>query len=328
MKKIYKLYLSLSLITIILITQSCDTTSPQTPQQEPVFRLFIQKIQSHQNSKNSITIEPIDSNTNISLKVSIGSLIYKDTVITSKTNVEFTSGTENSTLSVASTTSSGKLYQVNVPIEIVPETLPEMVLIDDSLWVSTAEVTQKLWNSVMTENRSEVIGEQYPIEKVSWYDAVEFCNALSISKGFSPFYNWVADTIQYDFQSKGFRMPFETEWKRYTLNGAVTDLFNGTLENKDCTPVDPLLDKVAWYCGNTTFVQKVKRKMANDFGLYDVHGNVWEWCNDWVFPHGDTKLLKGGSWYNSGFFTTQFNFYNLSPTERFRIYSFRVIRNK
>ena len=326
MKNQYQIITIFSVVLVLLILQGCNSTSTPNPAEVPTFQLYVKKILAHKLSRTAITIEPKDTNKALTIQVQIGNDSYKDTVISSKSIVEFLSPENNSICTVTATNTNGEKYSQKIPIEIIANTLPEMVLIGDTLWVATSEVTQKMWNNVMSENFSVVIGDEYPVESVSWYDAVEYCNKLSISQGLTPYYKWVSDTLEYSTISKGYRLPFETEWKFVTLNGKQTDLFNGNLTFEGCSPIDQKLDRIAWYCGNTSFPNKVKRKAPNDFGLFDVHGNVWEWCNDWVFPNGETKLLKGGSWYNDAHFAMQTHFYNLYPTDRFRIYSFRVYR--
>lgn len=326
MKNQFSIITILTVLSVVMILQGCNTTSTPNPEEIPTFRLFVKKILSHKSSRNALTIQPLDTTKALTIQVLLGNDSYKDTVISSKSIVEFLSPENNSICTVTATNTNGEKYSQKIPIEIIESTLPEMVLIGDTLWVATSEITQKMWNNVMNENFSIVIGDEYPVESVSWYDAVEYCNKLSISQGLTPYYKWVNDTIEYNTTSKGFRLPFETEWKFVTLNGVQTDLFNENLSYDGCGPLDPNLEKIAWYCGNTNFPNKVKRKAPNDFGLFDVHGNVWEWCNDWVFPYGETKLLKGGSWYTQAHFAKQTHFYNLHPLDRFRIYSFRVYR--
>jgi len=288
--------------------------------------VFVTQIQSHQQSRNALTIEPIAGNSPLKIVLQFDGVTYKDTVLLTKSIVEFQSPMITGVCSIIGTTVEGKKFSKEILLQIVSETTPEMVLIGDSLWVATSETTQKMWNSILDTNESSVIGDNYPIEKVSWYEAIDYCNKLSLSKGLTPYYIWEADTVRYDKNSKGYRLPFEYEWIFATYNTAQTAFFNGEVTNEGCFPLDTTLNEVAWYCANTNFPKMVKLKKANDFGLFDVHGNVWEWCNDWVQPYGDTKLLKGGSWYNDAHFAMRTHFYNLHPADKFRIYSFRVFR--
>lgn len=324
---VLKISTKLLFLLLLLGLSNCSPTSQPNPVSEPIFRVFVTKIQSHQQSRNALTIEPIEGNSPLQLQLQFNGVIYKDTVLRSKSIVEFQTPNGSTVCTITGSTTDGKKFVKEIPIEIVPETTPEMVLIGDSLWVATSEVTQKMWNAVMDTNESTDRGDYFPIEKVSWYEAIDYCNKLSVSKGFTPYYIWESDTVRYDKTSKGYRLPFEYEWIFATFNSVETAIFNGEITHEGCFPLDTLLNEIAWYCGNTSFPRKVKLKKANDFGLFDVHGNVWEWCNDWVFPYGDTKLLKGGSWYNDAHFTMRTHFYNLHPADKFRIYSFRVFRS-
>ena len=323
---VQKISTKLLLLLMILGLSKCSPTSQNQPIPEPSFRVFVSKIQSHKQSRNALTIEPILGNSPLQIELQLNGSTYKDTVLLTKSIVEFQSPDVSTLCTVIGTSLDGKKFTKEIPLEIVSETTPEMVLIGDSLWVATSETTQKMWNAVMDTNESSIVGDLYPIEKVSWYEAIDYCNKLSISKGLTPYYLYEADTIRYDKNSKGYRLPFEYEWIFATFNTVKTDLFNGDLQYEGCFPLDTLLNEIGWYCANTQFPRPVKVKKANDFGLFDVHGNVWEWCNDWVQPFGETKLLKGGSWYNDAHFAMRTHFYNLHPADKFRIYSFRVFR--
>ncbi len=324
---VQKIFTKLLFLLLIIGLSNCSPTSQNQPIPEPTFRTFVTKIQSHQQSRNALTIEPLSGQSPLQVELRINGDTYKDTVLVAKSIVEFQSPVVSTICTIIGTTSDGKKFTKEIPIEIISKTTPEMVLIGDTLWVATSEVTQTMWEAVMDTNESTVVGENYPIEKVSWYEAIEYCNRLSLSKGFTPYYIYEADTIRYDKNSKGYRLPFEYEWIFATFNSAKTALFNGDLSYEGCFPLDTLLNEIGWYCANTQFPRPVKLKKANDFGLFDVHGNVWEWCNDWVQPFGDTKLLKGGSWYNDAHFSLRTHFYNLHPADKFRIYSFRVFRS-
>jgi formylglycine-generating enzyme required for sulfatase activity len=145
------------------------------------------------------------------------------------------------------------------------------------------------------------VGVTRPVETVTWYDAVMFCNALtSLDGGLTPAYtitaeiyddggHLIAAEVIWDPQASGFRLPTEAEWEYACRAGASTSLSNGGLTVMYCVDdsarVDPLLTEVGWYCGNSDTgtgrkPQDVALKAPNAFGLYDMHGNVWEWCWD------------------------------------------------
>ncbi len=83
------------------------------------------------------------------------------------------------------------------------------------------------------------------------------------------------------YSAEGFRLPTEAEWEYACRAGSTTAFANGEITNLHCE--DPVLDLIGWYCGNSEAeIQPVAQLVANDWGLYDMHGNVYEWCNDWT----------------------------------------------
>ncbi|MBN2790234.1 MAG: formylglycine-generating enzyme family protein [Candidatus Delongbacteria bacterium] len=174
-------------------------------------------------------------------------------------------------------------------------------------YIGKYEVTQKEWKSVMGKNPSHRKGNNNPVEKISWYDAVEFCNRLSAKDGLEKCYSGEGVTIQCDFTANGYRLPTEAEWefaaKGGGLIGTRTDFeYSGSNE----------IDEVAWYRANSAVItHPVGSKKPNEIGIYDMSGNVWEWCWDWYDqeyyknspnsnPTGPdmsaTRVIRGGSW--------------------------------
>ena len=163
------------------------------------------------------------------------------------------------------------------------------------------EITQAQYQAVVGSNPSSFTGDsQRPVEMVIWYDAVTFCNKLSEAAGLQPCYNLT--TWACDFTKNGYRLPTEAEWEYACRAGTITYYYTGDDESD--------LAKAGWYVrnsGNTTHT--VGGKQANAFGLYDMHGNVWEWCNDWYGSYssgnatdpqgpssGSDRVVRGGSW--------------------------------
>nr|WP_294424678.1 formylglycine-generating enzyme family protein [uncultured Treponema sp.] len=169
------------------------------------------------------------------------------------------------------------------------------------------EVTQELYKSVMGENPSNFKGEKnLPVERVSWYDAIVFCNRLSVKEGLKPVYsidgvtnvsmwgyvphkeNSISKEIKWDEKANGYRLPTVEEW-RYAAKGGQEFKYSGS-DN---------LDEVGWYRENSGGkIHPVAQKKPNGYGLYDMNGNVLEWCWDSSPSYSYSRYYCGGSWFN------------------------------
>jgi len=172
----------------------------------------------------------------------------------------------------------------------------------DSFRIGVYEIAQEQYQEIMGTNPSNSPGyDKRPVEQVSWYDVVEFCNRLSVFAGLDSCYNLTS--WECDFTKHGFRLPTEAEWEYACRAGTITNYYTGNSLNA--------LDKAGWYednSGETT--HPVGEKEPNAWGLYDMHGNVWEWCNDWWSDNysgnsehnptgpniGSYRIFRGGSW--------------------------------
>lgn len=177
------------------------------------------------------------------------------------------------------------------------------VAISISFYISKYPIKQSLYFYVTKHNPSRFKGDDLPVENVTWFEAIEFCNQLSEICGLETVYSIDGKNVSIDYSKRGFRLPTEAEWE-YSCCGNTTGVKYDTL------------DDIAWYRANAgKQTHPVGQKKANSFGLFDMLGNVWEWCNDWyrgervlensvpqIDPkgplNGHERVLRGGSWVN------------------------------
>jgi len=170
-------------------------------------------------------------------------------------------------------------------------------------YIGKYEVTQKEWKEVMGNNPSNWKGDDLPVEKVSWYDAVEFCNKKSKAEGLTPCYSGSGKNIKCDFSANGYRLPTEAEWEYAARGGNKSNGYKYSGSNT--------IGNVAWYDSNSNKkTHTVGKKQSNELGIYDMSGNVWEWCWDWKGSYGSSsqknprgassssyRVRRGGSWF-------------------------------
>ena len=160
-----------------------------------------------------------------------------------------------------------------------------------SFFISDHEVTQAEYYEIIGSNPSYFNSPDNPVECVTWFDAVEFCNRLSEKYGLENCYERNGGMYICDFSKNGFRLPTEAEWEYAACGGSKSSgyRFSGS---------DNAVD-VAWISDNSEKrTHSVKTRNPNELGLYDMSGNVWEWCWDWyssaVFGGNFTEGLSTG----------------------------------
>ena len=180
----------------------------------------------------------------------------------------------------------------------------------DSFYINKYEVTQKEFKELMGYNPSYFVEDNNPVERVSWFEAVIYANKLSEKEGLAPYYyieNIVEDRGKITYASisisggKGYRLPTEAEWEYAARGGNATKDYTFSGSNN--------INEVAWHNENKT--SPVGSKLPNELGLYDMSGNVMEWCGDWYGTYnmldkknpmglsdGTFLVLRGGSWNN------------------------------
>ncbi|MBM3319644.1 MAG: SUMF1/EgtB/PvdO family nonheme iron enzyme [Candidatus Eisenbacteria bacterium] len=222
------------------------------------------------------------------------------------------------------------------------------VTLTRSFYVSKYEVTQSEWESVMGWNESGFRGSSRPVENVTWFDAVMYCNKRSEREGLTPAYTILqpaysgnhitSATVMWNKDAYGYRLLTEAEWEHACRAGSGSAFCNGTITS--ATGFDSKLDLVGWYDQNSgSQTHAVGGKSPNAWGLYDMHGNVWEWCWDWYGSYGGTatdptgpgsgsyRVLRGGSWFNCAQFCRSASRIVHAPGNRDYYLGFRLARN-
>jgi formylglycine-generating enzyme required for sulfatase activity len=171
-----------------------------------------------------------------------------------------------------------------------------------SFYMEKFEVTQKEWQDVMGKNPSQFKGDGLPVENVSWEEAVEYCNLRSSKEKLTPCYSGSGDAIKCNFAVNGYRLPTEAEWEYAAKGGAISKGYKYIGADD--------IESVSWYSENAkNTTHPVGTKKPNELGLYDLGGNVIEWCWDWYADYGSAplsdprgpqagsnRIYRGGNW--------------------------------
>ncbi|MDH6575155.1 SUMF1/EgtB/PvdO family nonheme iron enzyme [Kitasatospora sp. MAP5-34] len=192
--------------------------------------------------------------------------------------MDASAGIEMITVPPGQVTLSDRRTQRSWPVELAPYEL------------AAFPVTQALYAQVTGQRPSTAQGDRLPVEGVSWWDAVRFCNTLSERDGFAPAYHLHPDGegIEWDASADGYRLPTEAEWEHACRAGTTGPHYGP-------------LDEIAWYRGNSQErIHEVGAKQPNPWGFHDLLGNVWDWCWD-VYDaevYGTYRVLRGGGWFD------------------------------
>jgi formylglycine-generating enzyme len=196
-------------------------------------------------------------------------------------------------------------------------------------YIGKYEVTQKEWVAIMGSNPSEFKGDNLPVEKVNWYDCLEYCNKKSAKEGLKPYYtidknkkdpnndnelDAIKWTVAINEGANGYRLPTEQEWEYAASGGQMSKSYTYSGSNSIdkvglywCNSGDKDLKGLNWAWNtiqsNHCKTKPVGSKLPNELGIYNMSGNVREWCWDWHTNKIDRKgrVLKGGGWIGSDY---------------------------
>lgn len=326
----------LILLFIVIISYGCNNSENPTENQGRA------SIQITTNISTSLTSLIKDGATVKSLIGSgtISEIVPGNYILTVEAQ-SYASQTENITLS------DGQTLQKNVQLETKMIYIPSSTFFMGSTTIFSSsderpnhqvtlsayeigryEVTQKEWRSVMGTNPSYFQGDNRPVEQVSWNDVISFCNKLSESEGLSPVYSFFGSaSVSADWKANGYRLPTEAEWENAAdYHSSIT------------------LEDIAWYHVNSKgTTHGIGEKERNELGMYDLIGNVWEWCWDWYLSYyytsasqtdpkgpssGIYRVARGGGFDSPENHCTHSKRFTWGPTRKHIATGFRLARSR
>jgi len=212
------------------------------------------------------------------------------------------------------------------------------VTISRDFYISTTEINQEQFQKIMGYNPSEYknLGKNYPVDQVSWNECQKFVQKLNQKE-----------------KTTTYRLPTEAEWEYACRAGTSTAFASGAITGTSCQLFEKL-DKIAWYCGNSDHIpHPVAQKEPNPWGIYDMHGNVQEWCLDscqglhaWsrravavtdtyadnitdpISTKGNLRIFRGGSWNQSSKYARSADRNYYSPKTKRNYLGFRIVKEK
>jgi len=226
----------------------------------------------------------------------------------------------------------------NEPGRHITDEGPQHQVTVKSYMISKFPITQGEYEAIMGTNPSQNKGVDNPADSVTWNNAVDYCNRRSIAEGLTPVYTINGNNVTWNRDANGYRLPTEAEWEYACRAGTTTPFYTGAT-----------MDDAGWYQGNSVTIVEgyrsrhtfpVGQKKPNAWGLYDMHGNVLEWCYDWMSAYtpepkvdpigpatGPRRIYRGGC------FDLQASLcrsaYRFGQHQNFRMFyiGFRVARN-
>jgi formylglycine-generating enzyme required for sulfatase activity len=206
-----------------------------------------------------------------------------------------------------------------------PDERHHKVTLTKGYWLQATEVTQGQWQELMGNNPSRFngAGKDFPVENISYGDVQKFIGRLNDATA-----------------PEKYRLPTEAEWEYGARGGSSKAFANGDISDLGCGKGGKL-KKIAWYCGTAgERPHAVGQKQPNAWGLYDMHGNVWEWCGDWygAYPFGEVidakgpvdgkyRISRGGSWYDGAGLCRSAYRGRFSPGRRNGDLGFRLVKS-
>lgn len=204
------------------------------------------------------------------------------------------------------------------------------------------EVTVADWKAYTSANKMNMPArpswgwnDEYPMTNITWTDAIKYCNWLSKVNNLKPAYTKKGEKYVCDFSADGYRLPSEAEWEYAAKGGNKSQNFTYSGGND--------LEMIAWYAQNSRkSPQEIGTKLANELGIHDMSGNVWEWCWNYYSPihhlvekrdnptgpdRGEKRTVRGGSWDSSKLdYLKPSNQLSWNPTSTNEFFGLRIVR--